>query len=354
MEKENRLDWIDILKGIGIIFVILGHGILQNPYAWKMVWSVHMPLFFFATGLVYKKRNLSEQIKRDIKKLLVPYIGGVICVFIGNIIYNIVTNTEFAIVPIILDYIGKLIYGSGGYPLVLLNGKLVFSQIGALWFVCSLFCAKIILNFFLDINKEFQPWIVAGSAYVGLKFTELISVEKLVWLPFSFQAALSGVVFMYVGYLLLQEKCFEPASGRKKCIWVIASLGIWIFVIYRCNGIIMVNNEFDYGLLDFIGGICGCICISEFSKVLNLYTKYLKKFLIFCGRNTFIILIFHLIELNYINWENALTSVGVVMFSEIIREIILLGIKLIWCLSFSILWKFIRRQFSLYWSSINK
>lgn len=46
---NNRIDSIDLAKGIGIILVIIGHGIMNN-FAINVF---HMPLFFFLAGLTF-------------------------------------------------------------------------------------------------------------------------------------------------------------------------------------------------------------------------------------------------------------------------------------------------------------
>ena len=55
---EKRDSTIDIMKGIGIILVILGHAI-QNNYVPlnKVILSFHMPLFFFVSGMLFKPVN---------------------------------------------------------------------------------------------------------------------------------------------------------------------------------------------------------------------------------------------------------------------------------------------------------
>ena len=40
---------IDLAKGIGILLVIVGHGLFSN----FAIDSFHMPLFFFLTGLTF-------------------------------------------------------------------------------------------------------------------------------------------------------------------------------------------------------------------------------------------------------------------------------------------------------------
>ena len=46
-----RSNFIDIVKGIGIFLVVLGH---QNTILTQEIYSFHMPLFFFLSGIFIK------------------------------------------------------------------------------------------------------------------------------------------------------------------------------------------------------------------------------------------------------------------------------------------------------------
>ena len=56
VENKREIN-IDVLKGLGIIFVMLGHmvgiGFYEDIYVY--IYSFHMPLFFFISG--YLKYN---------------------------------------------------------------------------------------------------------------------------------------------------------------------------------------------------------------------------------------------------------------------------------------------------------
>lgn len=44
-EQINRIEWIDMVKGVGIFLVVIGHaGNIPNVKIW--IYSFHMPLFF--------------------------------------------------------------------------------------------------------------------------------------------------------------------------------------------------------------------------------------------------------------------------------------------------------------------
>jgi fucose 4-O-acetylase-like acetyltransferase len=50
---NQRIEWIDVAKGIGIFLVIVGHLISHDNFNLlaDYIYSFHMPLFFFLSGL---------------------------------------------------------------------------------------------------------------------------------------------------------------------------------------------------------------------------------------------------------------------------------------------------------------
>lgn len=94
----ERLVYIDILKGIAIILVVMGHmfvpytDYLQSPIN-QMIYSVHMPLFIFLSGLVFhlsqsKKATRTTIIKRALSLLLPFFCFSAVYCFAKNISYT--------------------------------------------------------------------------------------------------------------------------------------------------------------------------------------------------------------------------------------------------------------------------
>jgi fucose 4-O-acetylase-like acetyltransferase len=65
---KKRLEWIDVLKGITIYLVIIGHVIqygngktyldtesFWDNYIFQFIYSFHMPLFIFLSGFCFWK-----------------------------------------------------------------------------------------------------------------------------------------------------------------------------------------------------------------------------------------------------------------------------------------------------------
>lgn len=75
MSAIKRIEWVDISKGIGIILVIMGHSIALC-YSFP-IYSFHMPLFFFLSGLVFnieKTPNFRSLIISKARSIIKPYV----------------------------------------------------------------------------------------------------------------------------------------------------------------------------------------------------------------------------------------------------------------------------------------
>ena len=54
---KQRIIFIDWLKAIGIFLVIVGHMPMGDNMLRNWIYSFHMPLFFFASGFLYRQNN---------------------------------------------------------------------------------------------------------------------------------------------------------------------------------------------------------------------------------------------------------------------------------------------------------
>lgn len=80
MEKKRDAT-IDIAKGIGIYLVCLGHT-TSNEVVLKWLYSFHMPLFFFLSGIFHSQsENYFIFFKKKVRALLVPYLFFAITLF---------------------------------------------------------------------------------------------------------------------------------------------------------------------------------------------------------------------------------------------------------------------------------
>ena len=99
----ERLSYVDSLKGIGILLVVMGHLLspgelyLQSTVK-QFVYSFHMPLFFFLSGLVYGLSRLSNSkvfLAKKITSLLIPYLSfTALYAFVRSVSWIEILSTE--------------------------------------------------------------------------------------------------------------------------------------------------------------------------------------------------------------------------------------------------------------------
>ena len=81
MNKKNRIKYVDILRAIAIILVIAGHipYVDFNTDFHKWVYSFHIPLFFFISGISlsftnYSKTSFKQLLKKRFNRIYSPYL----------------------------------------------------------------------------------------------------------------------------------------------------------------------------------------------------------------------------------------------------------------------------------------
>lgn len=191
MEKE-RLSWIDVAKGIGIILVIYGHALNGQSFRY-VIYSFHMPLFFLLSGLVFRHidhEKFSSFVKKDFTNIILPYLFFASATMI---VWLLTMDPKDRTQYEILKQLFGIVYGNGN------GGFLTFNV--ALWFLPCLFITKIIFWWITTFEKKV---IILSALFIAsiVGFVGSIYYPKL-YLPFGLEIAATAVVFFGAGYLLL-------------------------------------------------------------------------------------------------------------------------------------------------------
>lgn len=173
----ERVDWVDNAKAIGILLVVYGHvarglfeaGFIANVQLYKLVdsiiYSFHMPLFFFLSGLFVVKtlnrKGTKGFVFSKVDTILYPYI-------LWSILQG---SVEF----VLADYTnGDVALGS------ILNLWVPRAQF---WFLYALFFVAIVTAMVLSfIPRIFQPWcvLVAVVLYCVEPYVSYVPAVQLV------------------------------------------------------------------------------------------------------------------------------------------------------------------------------
>lgn len=72
-KEKNRVQYFDIARGIAMICIILGH--LNNSLINRVVFTFHVPIFFFISGyFMNSKCGIKDYARNKLRTLIVPYI----------------------------------------------------------------------------------------------------------------------------------------------------------------------------------------------------------------------------------------------------------------------------------------
>ena len=292
MAEKERLLYLDALKGIAIILVIIGHGPMIDERIHNFIWAFHMPLFFCIAGYTFHKNEDSLLLaKKKAGRLMKPY-GFTVIMLIVCAVLSYVKEHGFDITGVAKTsqrWILGGVYGScWSY-----EEPFVIYDIGAIWFLCALFCAELLFNELLKLEANLLPLFVIILAYIG------IETRVFIWLPWGIQCGMVAVVFLYAGYMARKYNWVE-----KRIAFIVHAVMLSVsgICIWKNSMAIVGNNTYTYGWLTIIGAVCISFYIARFCKVFLNTSNKLTKIFSFFGKNSMTILCFHLIELDFFPW----------------------------------------------------
>ena len=92
---NQRENWIDFAKAIGIILVIYAHALPKDNYIWIWINSFHMPLFFCISGYLYScKGGFLPYVAKKVRTLWVPFE---VASFATYIVFLLIGQSTFTI-----------------------------------------------------------------------------------------------------------------------------------------------------------------------------------------------------------------------------------------------------------------
>ena len=244
----KRIKEIDMLRGIGIIYMILGHinfGVEFDHY----IHAFHMPFFFFIAGLFFKRKNLSffSFFRKITRQLLLPY-------FFWGIFFCF------------LAYFMKV--GVGNYSKSLINLFTINNSnlaiAGALWYLtCFYFCQLIIYV----LNKYLKKEIFFGIGCISSMLIGFILSKFNVVLWWSIVPSFVGVGIIYLGYIFKKTNLIEKIKQRN-FVFIVFIFILNIYLIMNTGYVNMRIGLYPNYLMFFINLIMSVICyLGEYSIV---------------------------------------------------------------------------------------
>ncbi len=276
LPKERHL-WIDIARGLSIIFVVLGHSLSDSAVNQYLYWF-RMPLFFFVSGLLFKPiaaDMFQKWATQKTKRLIIPYISY------GLLITIVIFISSFNVMELIKNII-KLGYG----------GLVLVGPFGVFWFITVLLITQILFGFISRYSTRKQIIFIAASYILAhiVSFSPLVKIP----LPWHVDVALLALTYYSMGFYFKQ---FILKYIQKKSLLFLSMILYTFFIFLDIKGVIHLELNMKYKIyqhivLDFVVpmiivfGICSiCYWISK-SKISSV--------LVFLGGNTVCVMYLHM------------------------------------------------------------
>ena len=257
--RAERLSWLDVLKGIGIIFVAIGH-IYSNRTVFNWLYSFHMPLFFLAAGWVYKEKSILTDIKRRIQTIVVPYFSfGLMVLLYWQVIERKFRDSDMGFIESLLGLF------SGCYDNLDFNVHL--------WFLPCFFVTVVLFNILVNLGGRKTAYIV--SALMSLIYV-VLPMPELFW---GFNRVFKYIGFYAVGVFL--------AGRETRIVDRKIRTGMVAVALIVLNFFLSLHN-ITTGIMWFVTALIGVAALILISQLINE-----NKILQYFGRISLIVLCIH-------------------------------------------------------------
>lgn len=263
MKTEQRTSWIDVLKGLGIILVVIGH-VNTKGFLVQWIYTFHMPLFFALSGYILKKFGKRSSFKafflKRSKTILWPFV-----------LFRILLFTYW----------------------VLIESHFRSFDIGPIWFLIVLYILELIAYPIFNHNSNRFLWIFSVDGLIAAVWLGLSFILPVCFYTIWLLRIIDGLVWYILGYVWGIVECeikkITLTNSWKKFL-ISGFLVISIMIGYFNPGVSMWSNSYGKSYVIYIfGGIIGSLWLGFVCKwfiVKNSFLEYL-------GQNTITILAVH-------------------------------------------------------------
>lgn len=267
-----RISWVDNAKAIGIFLVVFGHTKGIDPLIRNFIYSFHVPLFFFLSGVLLKDKYLGGTLKsfimKNIKRLVIPYASFWFISYLYWLpTHSIQGRTHRYEHSSLLEPLWGLLVGTG--EALRVNA--------ALWFFTCLFCTAVSFYWIAKVREKKK--IMSILILLGL-VGPLIHGYIDIRLPWNVELSFVAIVFYGLGYVVSRSGAFRVAGFPKTRFLAVAALFGILLLTVKFNGRVNMNRmQFGNLALFYLGAFSGIGLIMVISHIVpgNIFFEWLSR-----------------------------------------------------------------------------
>lgn len=270
---NKRENWIDIIKGLGIVCVVAGHTLVGTIS--EAIYIFHMPLFFFISGYLYKRRDNFRQYFNDkLIYLIIPYFAFLLLIYLPFSI-PVIAKSEYS-KKVILRALLEITVG----------GRALSGPVTVFWFITCLFLVQQVFNYIIvKYNSKTLFRIVIFMlllSYINSCFFPSF------WLPWNANVVLAALPIFYIGNM------YRETGFKEKffLILTISLIAIFSRPYLQSNTYNMKSSYYGIPIITLICSICLILLTKRLSLAITGVTKIAVVF-IELGKASMIIMYLH-------------------------------------------------------------
>lgn len=274
MNRNERQPWLDFVKGISALFVIMTHT-PETPYVYRVLYSyIMLPSFFIVSGYLCKPNNrVIDFIYNRILKLIVLYcLYGFLSAFVSVGTIKLLLKNPSAVFTKLLETIQNIVMGK------------------TLWFIACIIWVTIIFMILKAIAKNNDKILVTLSAIIGIAGFWIAVPERHPW---SIDTALVCQMFYVCGYMINKHNVMNQIHkiGLKSLCCGVAYIATLVvgYIVCGKDAIVIVvgTNQWKVVPITIVAIIFGNAFIFLIAKMIGEV-----KFINYIGQHTLLYYVF--------------------------------------------------------------
>ena len=268
-------------------------GHIALGFSATFVYTFHMPLFFFLSGMVFEKEKYPQFklfVKRRVQTLLIPYVIYSFATWIIWAAYSYVLHVpvESYWMPLLQTFIAQ---GSGGF--------LVHNV--PLWFVTCLFVIEMVYYFLSRCKDAVNVTVSVLLAALGYLLISNVVFFDFTLLPWGIEVAMLAMLFYSLGNLFVKyigHEKFKNVVLKNNVISVVVIIALFAICYLGAgeNGrLSMGHSNIGNPVIFYPVAIAGTIAMLIISMLLSEWLKGVKfnTAITWFGQNSFIAMAIH-------------------------------------------------------------
>ncbi len=274
-KDRGRLLWLDALKGIGILLVVIGH-VWTRGEVRDAIYIFHMPLFFLAAGYTARVEPVRAALARGLPALMLPW--AVFSLLL--LALDFAVEGARGVRPIFPDM-------AAGVIGIVWHTEALRGPFTILWFVPCLFLARLLWSALAMRLPRLDDlrWIAAALALLAIGWEARALTAQS---PMGVLAVPGACVFLWIGSLW---RAHPP--GRATMAGIIAAAALALVLLGPVN---MKAGDLGWPLVGIAGAAAVSVALSGAARELP---QAAQRVLAWLGARSLVIMYVHVAVIHY-------------------------------------------------------